>query len=234
MTLATARLNAEEKDKKFAFTYDIHEESPVGVVMEGVIDPLNDVNNTISTFLKIAGTYIPILESLSGNENSLTWQRNYDIVFPGVDMKLGVYVQLIVGWRVTNDGFPKQGLLNVTYTPFAWGWLNTTLSGTALPGRGSYTTDLEFIRAYAPISLEIYDDHTCFGGDWNLLPITLQTRMNIALQECSEEIIDEVINQVPIYLSCNLNEELDFPHLDEQFSDYRGGILIDDICIDYF
>lgn len=55
---------------KFDFEKD---DSPIGFSMKGEIDPHNDQNNKIQTFLKLAGYYIPILESMNSETNSLGW-----------------------------------------------------------------------------------------------------------------------------------------------------------------
>ena len=64
-------------------------------------------------------------------------------------------------------------------------------------------------------------------------PVTLVTKMHTALQECGDEIIDEIINQTPINLKCNLTAPLEFNHLNITLSKGQGGSLIDYKCITF-
>ena len=53
--LATA--NMWHEDGKIKLDYDVHGDSPIGINMKATIDPHNDQNNKISTFLKLANQY---------------------------------------------------------------------------------------------------------------------------------------------------------------------------------
>ena len=230
--VANARFETEFFGKLIRFNFDNTGEIPIGLTMSGTIDPLDDTNNKISTFLRLAGTYIPILENVSNPENKLTYERVFRINFAGIDATLDVYVQLLVGWRVFNHDSPDH-FLKVVYTPFIHGWMTARLNGTALPGHGSYVTNLQFIRAYSPIELNVDTNKICFGANYTVMPIHLLTNMNVALQECRTEIIDEIINFQPIILGCNLTPRLNFTHLDVNITDLVQEDIFDEneICI---
>lgn len=55
------------------FEYDPMDNELFGMVMKGEIDPKNELNNKISTFLKLANYYVPILESINSEANNLKW-----------------------------------------------------------------------------------------------------------------------------------------------------------------
>ena len=74
------------------------------------------------------------------------WLTNYRINFPGFDILIDIYVQLLIGWRVDNAS-SQTSYFNVTYVPFAQGWMTTIFNGTALPGAGWYTVDVQMINA---------------------------------------------------------------------------------------
>jgi len=210
----------------------MHEDSPIGIVMKGEIDPLDNTNNKIATFLKIAGEYIPILETLNKSEQSLKYERVFRLTFAGLDVTVDVLVELLVGWRAENFGAQSE-FYNVTYTPFAWGWLTTRLNGTSWLGAGTYSTDLEFVGAKAPIGVEISSHKLCFSGNYYLRPVTLVTQAVVALRECSQEIIDELINQHTIYWNCGFTEQSSFTHLNITFNEGSSNSLFDDSCITF-
>ena len=55
------------------FEYDPMDNELFGMVMKGEIDPKNELNNKISTFLKLANYYVPILASINSEANNLKW-----------------------------------------------------------------------------------------------------------------------------------------------------------------
>lgn len=225
--VANARFETEIFGKLIRFNFDNTGEFPIGLTMSGTIDPQDDTNNKISTFLRLAGSYIPILENVSNPENKLTYERIFRINFAGIDATLDLYVQLLVGWRVFNHDSPDK-FLKVVYTPFIHGWMTARFNGTTLPGYGSYSADLQFIRAYSPIELNIDTNKVCFGANYTIMPIYLKTNMNVALQECKTEIIDDILNQQPLILGCNFTPRLEFTHLDVNITSLVQEDIIDE------
>ena len=143
-------LTASENGKTINFKHDIHPESLVGFTFEGNIDPMNHLNNKITTFLKIVKTYIPILKTIGQKEQGLSFRRVYRVNFPGLDVIIDIYFQLLIGWRVENAS-SQTSFFNVTYVPFIQGWMNGLFNGTAAPGVGWYTVDLQFLNSYVSI-----------------------------------------------------------------------------------
>ena len=227
---ANKLINDEENN--IVFEMDSNQGEPFGIVMKGVIDPWNIANNRIHTFVKIMKHYIPLLDSTGSSSQDLTWERIYRFQFLGCDVSVDLYVQLIVGWRVLGVNDLSQ-FFNATYVPYIWGWARTLTNGTVWPGVGSYGTSLDYIRAYSPIGVQLYRDKLCFGGSYAVLPVTLVTHMDLSLYECAEEIIDEIINGVPIHLDCGFDPGVNFTHLNVTFTDTYRDNLFDTTCITF-
>lgn len=129
---------------------------------------------------------------------------------------------VVVGWKVfvnSNDVNQTSDHLDVTYAPFAWGWTNGLLQGNTYPAIGFYNSTLEFVRAYAPISLKIFNTgKVCYQGLGVVLPVNLTTSLSAALKGCQAEILTDVIDQVPITLGCNYSVPYNMTHLSIGFT----------------
>mmetsp|Transcript_29908 Transcript_29908/g.26457 ORF Transcript_29908/g.26457 Transcript_29908/m.26457 type:complete len:128 (-) Transcript_29908:252-635(-) len=126
--------------------------------MKGELNPLQTSDSKISTFLRLVGEYIPILESLS-DQNSLKFQKFWAIDFLSIKLDFSFYFQLIVGWRV-EPGMTTLDRYDVVYTPFAYGETSLKTNGTTLPVQGSTEYTLQYLNAYAPISLSLWQSGT--------------------------------------------------------------------------
>lgn len=220
------------------FNLNSGEESPIGFAMRGHLDPKDELNNKIETFLKLANTYIPILESTKNENNKLSWVSNWfniNLGPFGSISGMGAF-ELVVGWRVflnSNDVNMTSNYLDVTYSPFAWGWTNASAIFTPGTSRfalltGSYNATLWYVRAYVPISLNIHSDgKVCYSAFGQIWPIQLESSMNIRLQECKAEIIYDVIEGLPITLGCSWSDPCQQSHLNMTFTQnstfWQGG-----------
>jgi len=228
-----AAFNTKHENGQIKFDLDVHHTSPIGVVLEGSLDPRQETNNKITAFLKLANQYIPLLESIASAENELKYERYWHYNFAGVNVDVYWYFQLIVGWKV-KPGSYSENFYEVTYTPFAWGGTYGRVNGTTWPVVGSTGTGLQYIFAYAPIGVTLYrEGKACFGGDYTIEPVALRTDVFVALNECWAEIIDEVINQVPIHLDCNYTAPQNFTLYNVNFTDTYQGDLIPEICFNF-
>lgn len=234
IAVCLCRLSTKEQNGQINFDLDVHSESPVGVVLKGLIDPRQETNNQIGAFLKLANTYIPILESLASADNSLNYERNWNINFLGMNFDIYWYFQLIVGWKVTPGEY-SSSFYQITYTPFVHGSTLGYVNGTTWPIVGSTKVGLQYLYAYAPIGVTIYttDKKVCFGGDYTVDPIELRTQVYVALNECSAEIFDEIIEQTPIHLNCNYTAYQNFTLLNINFTNTYTGDILSDICFNY-
>jgi hypothetical protein len=70
MTLATASIEYEEKDSQIHYDYDSNRDGLFGFLMKGVVDPINDQENKVSAFLRLAGEVIPLIDVEADGDNS--------------------------------------------------------------------------------------------------------------------------------------------------------------------
>ena len=229
-----APFTAKQHEDGINFNLDTNEDSPFSFNMKGMINPRNEELNKIQTFLRIAGEYIPLLESLGSEDNSLEYTRQWTIDVIGINLNIEFYFQLIIGWRVTPGG-ATAGRFDVVYTPFAWGRTSGSVGGTTWPAEGHTEAVFQYLHVYAPVALSLYSTgRVCFGADWVVEDGTFWQHLFISLRECQDEILDDVINGNPIFVwQCNFNEPFNNTLLD--FTVYNGmsGDLGTDICFDF-
>mgnify|MGYP006293385857 CR=1 FL=1 len=225
--------NPREENGQIKFSMDVHENSPIGLFVEGLLDPRQETNNNIQAFLKLANQYIPILQSVSNMNNDLTYSRTYHINFAGVDVYVYYELQLIVGWRV-KPGSYSSSFYEVTYTPFVFGETHGNATGQTWPAAGMVRGGLLFAHAYAPIGVTLYKEgKICFGGRYTVEPVGLRTDVSAALKGCEAEIIDEVIEGQPIHLGCNYTAPTNFTLFHLNFTDTYTGDLIPETCFTF-
>jgi len=168
-------LNLKGGEGLINFDFDPAEEEMFGIVMKGSIDPKNELNNKISTFLKLADYYVPILESINNEANNLKWIGNWQFNLGplGTVGFIGSF-NLIVGWNVAlNQSSGALGTyLDVQYIPFAWGWADGNITVNNYLALGQYNSTLYYTRSYAIIDLQIYEgSEICFTGNAYYWPI---------------------------------------------------------------
>ena len=225
---------ATTADKPIKFDLDFYEDSPIGFSMKGQVSPRNEQQNKIETFLRLAGEYIPILESLANNDNSLTYTRRWHIGVLGFNLDVNVYFQLIVGWRV-QPGNGTAGRFDVVYTPFAWGKTSAGINGTSWPAVGSTEAVLNYLDISAPISLSLYQaGRICFRGGYVAEAVTFHHNLYGSLRECQDEILDDLINGTPIFVwSCNYIAPVNTTIFDLSLVDGFFGDIVGETCIDF-
>ena len=228
-------LNLEKVDNLIKFDLDVHQDIPIGLVMKGQIDPRNEQMNKIQTFLRLAGEYIPVLESMANAENDLTWERHWHVGIMGFNTDISFFFQLIVGWRVSPGG-QTADRFDVTYTPFVWGGTWGTVNGTSWPAVGSIEAGIQYVLAYAPISLSLFSNgRVCFRGSYAVEPVHIRQHMFLALNACQDEILDDLINgRVPlINWQCNFTNPVNVTVWDENITTGIYGDFIGETCIDF-
>ena len=190
-------LELKGEDGLVKFDFDPTSNELFGVVMRGQIDPKNEMNNKIETFIRLANHYIPILESINNEANNLKW--NYATAISIGPFTFNVYADfnLVVGWDVWlqsgNNGTSQ--VFNVVYAPFAWGWASSRnqLQSTVL-GAGWYNGTLYYSRNYLNITLQIFGTgDVCFSGVANSWPVQIMTNLSASLQSCYTDILDDII-----------------------------------------
>jgi len=216
------------------FDLDLYEESPIGFTMRGQIDPRNEQLNKIETFLRLADQYIPVLESIASNENSLTWRRNWQVTVLGFNLEIYLDFQLKVGWKA-KPGSEQVDKFDVVYTPFAWGRTSVGVNGTSWPVEGSSKSVLQFLHAYAPIAFSLYQSgKVCFKGGYAVAPVTFFHHIFASLRECQDEILDDLINGTPIFVwTCDMIAPVNASVIDLVLYDGMSGDLVPETCIEF-
>lgn len=235
MACATA-LSLTGEDGLVKFDFDSNEDSYLGLVMKGQIDPKDDTNNKIETFLKLANYYVPILDSVKGQDNSLKWWRTWNIDLPAGlgSMWFNGTFELVAGWSVyTNENQLNMtaDYLDIAYVPFVWGWASGELTGNTSPWIGEFNATLWYVRAYTVINLEVHNTGSvCFQGSGHLWPIQLDGFLQSSLKSCYAEILTEIIEGVPITLGCSYSSPIYVPVLNSTFTGNYTQPLINQKC----
>ena len=225
------------KDGLVHFEQDANMDSPVGFAMRGHIDPANEKNNKITAFLKLASHYIPILESLNNEQGTnLEWARTFTINLGNLgSINFSGYFMVCAGWKVflnENSMNMTSDHLNVAYAPYVWGWANGLLQGDAWVAKGFYNATLWFSRAYALISLQIFETGSiCFGGSGHFWPVTLESSLSAALLQAQDEIIYNILEGQPLEFIYSYSPFCNISHLNVSFTQNYTETVIDNKCI---
>ena len=142
-------------DGRIKFDLDIHKNSPIGIVLQGEVNPRDDTQNKIGAFIKLASEYIPILQGIADKENSLQYDRVWEINFMGVNLELVLHFDLIIGWTA-QPGTAAANFYEVTYTPYVWGSVFGRANGTTWPVVGFTRGGVQYVHAYTPIAVTLY------------------------------------------------------------------------------
>ena len=229
----SAPIKTSVVDNQINFSLDVHENSPLGLVLEGILDPREDSNNKIQAFLKLANQYIPILESFATQENELKYERYWYVQFAGVDLTVYWYFQLLIGWRV-KPGSYSDNYFDVTYTPFAWGATYGSVNGTTWPYYGGLRAGTRYLTVYAPVGVQLYrEGKICFGGTYTVEPVSAGIHMDGAPKECYDEVIDEILSGVPLTLNCNYISPINITLVDVNLTDTYSGEFIPQTCFNF-
>jgi hypothetical protein len=235
LTFATA-LNIHGDQGLVNFEFDPSESDVFGLVMRGSIDPKNELNNKIATFLKLANYYVPVLESINNQGNNLKWIGAWTInLGPIGTVGLTGGFNLVVGWNVALNNTMSTSLgqyLDISYVPFAWGWATANASLNNWLAVGGYNATLYYSRAYVIVDLQIYGGgEVCYGGNAYFWPVQLVTNLSSSLLACQDEIIENIINYQPIDLMCNSTVPFTMTHLNISFTANMTQGLVSNACI---
>ena len=232
-----AAFELSTKDGLVHFEQDANKESPLGIVMKGHVDPKNEKNNKITAFLKLASHYIPILESINDQKGTnLGWSKNFRIDIGSLlNVEVTGTFMVCAGWKVylnANNLNMTTDHLEASYAPYVWGWANGYVNGDTYPANGFYNATLWFSRAYALISLKIFENgQICFGGSGHFWPVQLESALSASYKQCKAEIIDDVINKAPILLNCTNSPPCNQTHLNISFTQNYTQTVLAEKCV---
>ncbi|CAI2378342.1 unnamed protein product [Moneuplotes crassus] len=226
--------NIYEEDGNIKFDVDMDQTSPISFAVKGQMNPLDDTQNKITAFLKLANEYIPILENLSKDQTVLRYQHTWHFNnIPGIDLTFYWFFDLIIGWTVT-PGDVAENFYEVTYMPFAWGTTYGRLNGTTWPAIGYIRLGVEYLDFRMPTAFTLYrDGKVCFDSSYIVTPIHVSSQLGGALRECKAEILDEILNQQAITLGCSYVQDIDILFLDEDLTSRVEHQIIGETCIGF-
>ena len=215
------------EENKINFSYYVHQASPIGLTVRGVIDPLNETQNKIQTFIRLANQYIPILEALAGADNSLTYEYNYRINIAGFVFDVYVNFNLWVGWKVNPGGYTSDRF-DVVYTPFVYGYAYNRVNGSSFPAVGSHEIGIIYANASAPIALQLFSSRKiCFQGSYAIEPVKVKKNLFAALNACENEIIDKIINGAGFMdFKCNYTNPVNVTLIEKEFTSRMAGDFV--------
>jgi len=73
LAVAIAAPSLMENEGKINFEYDASPDLPMGITLQGQIDPKDESANKVSAFLRLANQFIPLLEALDTSSNKLEY-----------------------------------------------------------------------------------------------------------------------------------------------------------------
>ena len=207
MVATTAYMMVE--DDKITFVVDSNYHESVGLRMEGELDPYEtDVegNMRMRTYLRLADQYVPLgfAEGLQGT--NLEYTEHFAFQLGPISFGGYVSFNMNIGWSVDNvistDAHGED--LQLTYTPFAAAWINTDVNTTTdYIGFVSVGAHIDVIHFYVPIQIQLEEGgNFCFNAAYEWQPVAVTGHIFTHLIQCSAEIIDEIVEQVPIHLNC--------------------------------
>lgn len=218
-----------EKNGNLHFEADSHPESPIGLLMKGVVNPTNDNDNNVETFFRLAEQLIP-LASAKMNDNkkgSLEFYRRWCFGDVGSAIGLCVYVnaELWVGWRVGQIG--ATGSYNVTYTPFTLFRAGANASASSYPAEVSYGAYFSIVDIQLPVNLLLAQSQICYSARFAMLPTAAYTSINTNLLQCQRSIPD----MTP--WACDRIQGVEFRHLQWDITDGLFINLLPYTCLNF-
>lgn len=77
LALAAASVQLSEKNSQVHYDFDSNREGLFGFLMKGVVDPINDQENRVSTFLRLANEVIPLLDVFADGDEASDQKLEY-------------------------------------------------------------------------------------------------------------------------------------------------------------
>lgn len=221
--------NVVEKEGKLHFEADSHPESPIGLLMKGLINPKNEGENNIQTFFRLAEQLIPLAQNSMSDKTSsnLKFTRFWCYGSAGDAISVCFYAnaELWVGWRVSQLGV--TGSYNVTYTPFTLFRAGGNASASSYPAEVSYGAYFGIVDLQLPINLLLAQRQICWSARFALMPTSAYTSITTNLLQCQRSVPD----LTP--WTCDRVKGAEFRHLQWNFTDGLFINLLPYTCINF-
>ena len=202
------------------FMADPNPDSPLSIMMKGIINPEDETKNDVKTFFRLAEELIPMASASvgDGNEGKLGLTRYWCYGGTGQAFSLCVYgyAELYVGWKVRQFG--ESGSYNLTYVPFAYLRAGGNGSVSSYPAEVAYGVYFSITEVELPVNLLLASNQICYSARFDKFPTALYTVINANLLQCERSIPD----RTP--WACERIEGAGFRHLEYAFD---AGLRID-------
>ena len=217
-----------QRDGQLHFEADSHPESPIGLLMKGLVDPSNEGNSNVQTFFRLAEQLIPLAQSKMDNKpGNLSWSRYYCIGNLGDAFSLCFYAnaELWVGWKVSQIG--ETGKYNVTYTPYTFFRVGGNATAASYPAEVSYGAYFSIVDLRLPVNLLLAQTQICYSARFAMLPTAAYTSINTNLLQCLRSVPDLTPWE------CDRVHGVEFRHLEWDFTSGLNINLLPYTCINF-
>lgn len=174
------------------FEQDTNEDSWIGFLTKGHIDPDIDGNAKMETFLRLADQLIPIAvtEATAKAEQGqkLGYGNSYCLKPDSSHFNLcfSFNAELSIGWDVLQTGGPGSWI--VLYTPFTFFRVRGSVYFTSYPAEIGVSVYYHIADLTIPFVSSIGENNACWTGRFNLAPSLLLTYFYSILLECDWEL----------------------------------------------
>jgi hypothetical protein len=218
-----------EKEGQIHFEHDSSPESPIGLLMKGLINPQDKSQNTVATFFRLAEQLIPLAQSTMDAEKpgNLQWSRSWCVGNLGDAFSLCFFAnaELWVGWRVTQLG--ETGSYNLTYTPYSYFRVGGNASASSYPAEVSIGAYFSVYDVQLPVNLLLAQSQICYSARFALLPTSAYTSVNTNLLQCQRSVPD----MTP--WACDKIQGIEFRLSEFRFTDGLFINLLPYTCINF-
>ena len=218
-----------EKEGLLHIEADSHPESPIALLMKGVINPQNEGENNVQTFFRLAEQLIPLAESAFNSEKPghLQWARYWCYGGTGELFSLCVYVtaELWVGWRVEHEGITGQ--YNLTYTPFTYFRAGGNASAASYPAEVAYGAYFQIVDIRVPVNLLLAQKQICYSATFAMAPTEAYTSIKMNLLQCLRSVPDLTPWE------CDRVQGAEFKHLEFMFTNGQYFNILPYSCINF-
>lgn len=230
LALATASVNFQEKDSQVHYDYDSNRDGLFGFLMKGVVDPINDQENRVSTFLRLASELIPLVDVLADGDDSAEQKLEYSQQYcygqtgGAIQVCLNLNGKFWVGWWAFQKGI--TGTYDATITPFALAQFGGNATLASYPAQVGYGVYINALNIQVPIGVTIGQTQLCYEGTFQFNAVELLTTIFTSLLEC-QEVIPEG------QWGCQYVPGAAFQHLSYNFTNPQYNYFLPRACINF-